>query len=312
MITSKNLGEEPAVSLLQQIKQQNVEFEKKLRENIISSSFCLSEEKMTFILENVSLFEGDKDFIYYILVIFADEKCSCEFIRWLLEWLEPDLRNKESLGNYQVVITEAFNHDFSEDMIKGWFCETKSDVELFEKLSDAIENSDDIQETEEKVDYSYDEKNIEVDMPEEGCEETYNEYAEEENNDVISEAFKEVFNVVKCGEEDYASNFSERFNKIVAKIQTNLTELTSTGTEMARLVENKNGQNRQTQGIYVLLQRIIREQSNKINRLTREKEELERKLNEADKQRVRQEMIANKMVELQNLVKSDGFIEQYD
>lgn len=293
MIYSSDMDEEGVVEKFDVIKRAN--------ENLFDSIYSemngeglrgIREDVLDYISQNIDEFRSDWDYVFHITALVWDDRMSPEHIKLINSFFGKAAAGTQyTLCEFVIVFTDAVQKGIPLEEISRIFGSGDDITDIQEKIAEW-------QPKEEHCDSTTVESEVVVDNPdaEYDCENT--------NGSGYADMLSSIVNVMsyKDSHMDHSAiGIQDNFNKIIAKFQLAVTEISAYSAEVTHAVETDRAENERLRAMLELQQKILNGQQQKINEQKGEIIRLKSIIQDAEKAQMQREEINNKISELQAL-----------
>lgn len=309
MIYKKDLSNPAVMELLNTIKEKNSE---------LHTQICLVSEKKDGVVcrEDVlqyfaeyaeQLFE-DTLYIYYIASLMENVKLDPSWYQWFNEYF---LRGGGiAVNDFMIVMREAVEKDIPLEETRRMFEQGGGDIlEIYEainqyKPSQSTVKSEEIEELEKDSMEAPDTVLTEASAWKAVSKIPSNTQIPGSGMDNFTGMFESLVKVMSIkgrSMDNEVLNVQDNLNKIIAKFQLVITELSAYSTEVIREWEKDKEENERIIALHNLQQKAIENLQRKYNELRNENFRLASRMKEVSKSEFRRAAISKKITELQSL-----------
>lgn len=290
MIYSSNMEDEGVIEKFDAIKRVNENLFDSIYEGMNgNSSTGIREDVLDYISQNIDEFRSDWDYVFHITALVWDQKMSPEHIKLINSFFGNAAAGTHyALCEFVIVFTEAVQKDIPLEEISRIFGSDDDIVDIQEKIAKW-------QPKEEHCDSTAVESEIVVDNPEE---------YENTNGSGYADMLSSIVNVMsyKDSHMDHSAiAIQGNFNKIIAKFQLVVTEISAYSAEVTHAVEKDRAENERLRAMLEIQQKVLNSQQQIINEQKGEIIRLKSAIQDAEKSQMQREEINNKILELQAL-----------
>lgn len=307
MIYASDIDEEGVAAQFDAIRSANENLYDSLYENMQGDGAGgIREDVLEYIGQNIDEFRADWDYVFHITTIISDDRISPEHVKLINSFFGREASGTQfALCEFVIVFMEAVQKDIPLEEISRIFDSDDDIVGIHEKISEWLPK-------EEHCDCATVESEVVVDNPDE-------EYDRDNTDESgYADMLSSIVNVMsyKDSHMDHSAiGIQENFNRIIAKFQLIVTELSAYSSQATHAVEEQRAENERLRAMLDLHQKILSGQQQKINEQKSEIIRLKSVIQDEEKSRMQREEINNKISELQALTyasASSKKTESYD
>ena len=311
IIYLKDIEKLEIAKILDTIKEKNDGMYDALLSHLRSEGTSgIRDDVLKFIANHIEEFKTDENYLYNIAALVGNAKVTPDHLSWAVSYFNNE--NLISIDDFMIIFSEAIEKDMPLSVIQKCYKDAgNNEVQLYEKIVSYSEEEKKEEETEDNVagESASDEKtednklelaNVSADVVEEMEEDT--------SKTDMEEMFENLLVAMSHGNKTMDMSVirvQEEFNKIVAKLQVDLTELTSYVTQVVREWEGDKEEIGRLNALTKIQQKVMSNQQQRINELQGKILRQENRIREAEKFEMQQAAIQRKITELGSLAASE-------
>lgn len=311
IIYFKDIEKPEITEILDTIKKKNDGMYDALLSHLRSEGTSgIRDDILKFIANHIEEFKTDENYLYNIAALVGNAKVTPDHLSWAVSYFNNE--NLISIDDFMIIFSEAIEKDMPLSVIQKCYKDAgDNEVQLYEKIVSYGGEEKKKEETEDNVagESTSDEKtedkklelaNVSADVVEEMEEDT--------SKTDMEEMFENLLVAMSHGNKTMDMSVirvQEGFNKIVAKLQVDLTELTSYVTQVIREWEGDKEEIGRLNALTKIQQKVMSNQQQRINELQGKILRQENRIREAEKFEMQQAAIQRKITELGSLAASE-------
>lgn len=314
IIYLKDIEKPEIAKILDTIKEKNDGMYDALLSHLRSEGTSgIRDDVLKFIANHIEEFKTDESYLYNVAALVGNAKVTPDHLSWAVSYFNN--RNLISIDDFMIIFSEAIEKGMPLSVIQKCYMDAgDNEVQLYEKILSygrEEEKTEETEEMEENVvgERASDEKtdnkkqeltNVSADVVE--------EMEEDANKTDMEEMFENLLVAMSHGNKTMDMSVirvQEEFNKIVAKLQVDLTELTSYVTQVVREWEGDKEEIGRLNALSKIQQKVMSNQQQRINELQGKILRQENRIREAEKFEMQQAAIQRKITELGSLAASE-------
>lgn len=311
IIYLKDIEKLEIAKILDTIKEKNDGMYDALLSHLRSEGTSgIRDDVLKFIANHIEEFKTDENYLYNIAALVGNAKVTPDHLSWAVSYFNNE--NLISIDDFMIIFSEAIEKDMPLSVIQKCYKDAgNNEVQLYEKIVSYSGEEKKEEETEDNVagESASDEKtedkklelaNVSADVVEEMEEDT--------SKTDMEEMFENLLVAMSHGNKTMDMSVirvQEEFNKIVAKLQVDLTELTSYVTQVVREWEGDKEEIGRLNALTKIQQKVMSNQQQRINELQGKILRQENRIREAEKFEMQQAAIQRKITELGSLAASE-------
>lgn len=311
IIYLKDIEKLEIAKILDTIKEKNDGMYDALLSHLRSEGTSgIRDDVLKFIANHIEEFKTDENYLYNIAALVGNAKVTPDHLSWAVSYFNNE--NLISIDDFMIIFSEAIEKDMPLSVIQKCYKDAgNNEVQLYEKIVSYSGEEKKEEETEDNVagESASDEKtedkklelaNVSADVVEEMEEDT--------SKTDMEEMFENLLVAMSHGNKTMDMSVirvQEEFNKIVAKLQVDLTELTSYVTQVVREWEGDKEEIGRLNALSKIQQKVMSNQQQRINELQGKILRQENRIREAEKFEMQQAAIQRKITELGSLAASE-------
>ena len=311
IIYFKDIEKPEIAEILDTIKKKNDGMYDALLSHLRSEGTSgIRDDILKFIANHIEEFKTDENYLYNIAALVGNAKVTPDHLSWAVSYFNNE--NLISIDDFMIIFSEAIEKDMPLSVIQKCYKDAgNNEVQLYEKIVSYGGEEKKKEETEDNVagESASDEKtedkklelaNVSADVVEEMEEDT--------SKTDMEEMFENLLVAMSHGNKTMDMSVirvQEGFNKIVAKLQVDLTELTSYVTQVVREWEGDKEEIGRLNALTKIQQKVMSNQQQRINELQGKILRQENRIREAEKFEMQQAAIQRKITELGSLAASE-------
>lgn len=311
IIYFKDIEKPEITEILDTIKKKNDGMYDALLSHLRSEGTSgIRDDILKFIANHIEEFKTDENYLYNIAALVGNAKVTPDHMSWAVSYFNNE--NLISIDDFMIIFSEAIEKDMPLSVIQKCYKDAgNNEVQLYEKIVSYGGEEKKKEETEDNVagESASDEKtedkklelaNVSADVVEEMEEDT--------SKTDMEEMFENLLVAMSHGNKTMDMSVirvQEGFNKIVAKLQVDLTELTSYVTQVVREWEGDKEEIGRLNALTKIQQKVMSNQQQRINELQGKILRQENRIREAEKFEMQQAAIQRKITELGSLAASE-------
>lgn len=263
-------------------------------------------DDLFFLSNHAEEFGTNQEYLYAVVEVMHNLKVTPEHLQWMNDFLNGN--DSVDIGDFIAIFPEAVEKDIPLSTIKSIFEEENDLMTIYQRIVDFDGNS--MLESNLSDAHGF-ENDGEMQNPlmQKEADEIKNITSEPVMEKQISDdsGYSEMFNSLltvmsmKNAGDDSVKSVSDNLNKIVAKFQLSISELSSYSATIVHEIENNIAEINRLNALLDLQQRVMTGQQNKINSMRSEIVRLNARIQNAEKTEMRREAINQKISELQSL-----------
>lgn len=309
IIYMKDIEKPEIAEILETIKEKNGGMYDALLSHLRSEGTSgIREDILKFIRDHIEEFKTDESYLYNMAALVGNSKVTPEHLNWAVNYFNEV--NLISIDDFMIIFSEAIEKDMPLSVIQKCYKDTgDNEVQLYEtivsydgtepeKTENVATDGAPMETVEDKKDELS--ENISTDIVA-GTEETTNK------SDMV-DMFENLMVAMSHGSRNMDMSVirvQEEFNKIVAKLQVNLTELNSYVTQVIREWEGDKEEIERLSALNKIQQKVLSSQQKRINELQGKILKQENRIRDAEKSEMQRAAIQQKITELGSLAASD-------
>lgn len=311
IIYLKDIEKLEIAKILDTIKEKNDGMYDALLSHLRSEGTSgIRDDVLKFIANHIEEFKTDENYLYNIAALVGNAKVTPDHLSWAVSYFNNE--NLISIDDFMIIFSEAIEKDMPLSVIQKCYKDAgNNEVQLYEKIVSYSGEEKKEEETEDNVagESASDEKtedkklelaNVSADVVEEMEKDT--------SKTDMEEMFENLLVAMSHGNKTMDMSVirvQEEFNKIVAKLQVDLTELTSYVTQVVREWEGDKEEIGRLNALTKIQQKVMSNQQQRINELQGKILRQENRIREAEKFEMQQAAIQRKITELGSLAASE-------
>ncbi len=311
IIYLKDIEKLEIAKILDTIKEKNDGMYDALLSHLRSEGTSgIRDDVLKFIANHIEEFKTDENYLYNIAALVGNAKVTPDHLSWAVSYFNNE--NLISIDDFMIIFSEAIEKDMPLSVIQKCYKDAgNNEVQLYEKIVSYSGEEKKEEETEDNAagESASDEKtedkklelaNVSADVVEEMEEDT--------SKTDMEEMFENLLVAMSHGNKTMDMSVirvQEEFNKIVAKLQVDLTELTSYVTQVVREWEGDKEEIGRLNALTKIQQKVMSNQQQRINELQGKILRQENRIREAEKFEMQQAAIQRKITELGSLAASE-------
>jgi len=323
MIYKNDLSNPVIMELLDTIKEKNSEFHTQLCLAIEKreSAVC-REDVLRYFAESAENLFADTFYIYHISSLMENVTLSPSWFQWFNDYFSNG--GGTGVDDFMVVISEAVEKNIPLEETRKIFEQGGDDILLIydtidqyhpeiskiepEKMHEELqerpdEMNTDLKESPHRNEVNEVSSNVNMPVNESGID----------NFTGMFESLVKAMSIKGRSMDIEVLDVQDNLNKIIAKFQLVITELSAYSTEIIREWEKDKEENERMMALHNLQQTAIENQQRKINELRNENLRLTSRIQDASKSEIRRAAINKKITELQSLTSNQNdAISAYD
>lgn len=323
LVYKKDFSNPQITELLNTIREKNLAFYTQL--GLVfdkDEGAACREDVLKYFAEHAEQFREDTLYLYHIASLVENVKLAPEWFQWFNEYLSKS--GGVSLDDFVIVMGEAVEKDIPLEETREIFEQGDSDILT---IYEAIDQYQPVMlQTRSKMDHSdyqgvadeteplMEETAMQEPIAEMSPEITKTEVKNNTDNYIdMFESLVKAMSIKGRSMDNEVLNVQDNLNKIIAKFQLTITELSAYSTEIIREWEKDKEENERMMALHNLQQKAIENQQKKINELRNENARLTSRIQDVSKSELRRVAINKKITELQSLASDQsGAITTYD
>lgn len=272
------------------------------------STMGIKDSVLSYISDNAADFGTDQTFLFNLASIVCNLKVTVSHVQWVNDFFHHN--DKEVLltvDDFGIVFIEAVEKGIPLSHIKQLINAEDDELSIYEKILNYDGTVHAGMESAPRLAPDDISVHDEVIVNEASAAAASGQVQVNNNEPGYAEMFSSLITVMSMKNDghDAAHEIDENLNKIIAKFQLALTELSSYSAEIIHKVESDKEEVCRLNALLNIQQRVMVSNQNKINEMRAEIVRLNNRIQDAEKAEMHREAINQKINELQNLTLSE-------
>lgn len=290
---------------MEMIKEHNSILYNTLYDNLKNHTVGIRDDVLKYLSENVNQLITGSEYAFHIANLAMNPKVA---VGWYAMLNNVVKESPISLDDLMVVINQMVEKGMSLDEAVEILDKEDTDIVKMFELVEKYQNPALLTQEESN---EADNKEIKAESKDMGKMEPAEVKEVGQSSEYVA-LFDDLLTVMSTkggGSACSVLDIQEHLNRILAKFQVALTEITAYSTDIIREWEKDKDEIKRMKALYAIYQNLMRRQQSKINELQNENLRLQAVIEEAEKKAMNRRELSEKISELQMLADSVGLQE---